>query len=177
VNGAPPLPEARLRVIDHGDSGFLYRLAGEHPQSWPRLCQKGVPNPGVFEGLLWDGVLAQYLVEVRADGRDVPIGTVCLYDADHIGGTVWIESVGLPGDHHEAVRGDALGQLLERAFTAWPFRRVYAVHHSCDPPVFGALPQLGAAEEVRLRDAYRHDGLLWDRVISAVSREDWAAAS
>jgi hypothetical protein len=176
MSGGGNFPAPILRPVAPSDTTFLYHVAANYPETWPRVCQKGVPVPHEFEALLWYQVLSQYMVDVFIAGQTVTIGLVSLYDADHVSGIVWVENVGLPGDHHEIVRCQALEQVIDRGFTSWPFRKIYGVHHSAAAPVFSGLG-LDAPEEVRLREVYRHDGHLWDRVTCSVERSDWMQRS
>jgi hypothetical protein len=162
-----------LRGIESRDVPFLYFLVAEYPESWPRLCDKGPSTPQQFEFKLHDGVLAQFLVEVEVNGERIPIGLVGLHRADHLSGVVWVESVGLPGDHHEAVRDRALADLIDRAFSAWRFRRVCGTHHGFERPVFANVGDVPVREEVRLENVFLHEGMYWDRVFSVITREDW----
>ena len=81
------MPDPVLRGVESADRAFLYHVASQWPETWPRVCQKGIPSPHEFESMLWSGTLAQYLVSVRIGGDEIPVGLVGLYDADHIGMT------------------------------------------------------------------------------------------
>jgi hypothetical protein len=172
---AQELCSLRLRGIEQQDLGFLHHLASRWPEAWPRCCPRGIPSRPELAVALQLGVLAQHLVVAEVSGGPVRVGLVAIYDVDHRHGTAWIERVGLPGDAHDAVMGEALARVIDQAFTTWSFRKLYGTHSSGRAPLFAGL-SLAWREEAWLGGFGRDDGLRWDRVTTSIRREDWAAA-
>jgi hypothetical protein len=165
-----------LRSIEPEDLGFLYSLAARWPESWHRVCRRGIPFPEEFDSLLRFNVNDQFMVEVEVNEERRRVGLVALFDADYAVGTAWIDSVGLPGDANDPLRAKALDQLIDRAFIASPpLRKIYVRHHGFEACPLSHLPYR-TVEEARLTDHVRHDDFLWDSVITALHRADWRAS-
>jgi hypothetical protein len=161
-----------LRPARPEDAGFLYAVAANWPESWPRVCRQRLPHPHEVEELLGFGVVDCRIVEVTVNGQTAAMGAVTLFDVDRRSGTVWFDNVGRRGDTAEAARDEATFRLLDDVFTAGTYRKVYARHFGFDAPPFCRLP-CPVHEEARLVDQVIHDDFAWDEIISAVYRDEW----
>jgi hypothetical protein len=139
------------------------------------VCRPGLPAPHELEAVLDFGAVAGWMVEDVVDGVPRPVGLVTLYDGDDRSGTVWLDSVGLPGERHEAARAVATVALVEEALFVRGYRKLYTRHGGYDAPPLGYL-QCPVHEEVRMTDQLRHDDFWWDEVITAVYRDEWDEA-
>lgn len=159
----------QLRPADGADAGYLYSLAAQFPELWPRVCHRGLPNPQQFEHETWLGVLILLVVEDSSTGQ--PLGVASVFDADHYSGTAWIEVI-LPqrGAQDE---GEITDALLSYAFETWRFRKVYLRTESFRPPALDGVSWV-AKEEAVLRQNTLHDGFLWDTVTTAFYQEPLA---
>jgi len=165
-----PDPTAGLRIDPCGpeDLGFLYALAATVTQRWYRLCRRGLPPPHEFEEALWQGVTCQFVTR-SPDGTAIAVSS--LHDLDLRNGIGWIDVVGDDDLHIDAV-GPTTLHLLDHAFGNWPLRKLYATHLDLQPSPFSAAG-VPFDVEARLREFAWHDGMYWDRVITAVRRTQW----
>jgi hypothetical protein len=173
--GAEGGPGPILRPRRPEDAAFLYSVAARWPESWLRVCRAGLPAPHQLEAMLGFGELSSRMVETMIDGVAHPVGLVTLYDGDDRSGTVWVDSVGLPGEEYEAARAVATVALVEEALFVRGFRKLYTRYAGYDAPPLGLL-QCPVHEEVRMTEQLRHDDFWWDEIITAVYRDEWDEA-
>jgi RimJ/RimL family protein N-acetyltransferase len=160
----------RLRAVRDLDRPFLYGMLTD-PEIGARWRFRGaVPRPEAFERVLWDGVLAQFVVEGRRDG--VPKGVVTSYGANLSAGTASM-AVALAADHVRHGLGvEAAYLFCDYQFATWSLRKLYL-----ETPEFNCGRFLGAIGrychvEGVLRDHEYFDGRYWDSVSLAVYRAD-----
>ncbi len=168
-----PLTDAtgrvRLRPVDPGDIPFLYSLAtqGETGERW--RYRGGTPDPKVFAAQLWDGVLAQFVVERSADGS--PVGMVSAYNANHRDGYVYLAGVSHPDLQGTGLGAEALLLLAHHVFGNWSFRKAYFESAAFNYEQFASGADVYFDEEARLKDHTFYRGRYWDLVIGSLTRE------
>jgi len=169
--GTPTESPVWLRPVQQSDVSLLYRAA-QSPRSAFRWRYRGALPPPTqqFVDLLHEGVLAQFIVEAKADGSAQ--GLVVAYDAIHEYGTccVAFQRIGPSVGGGEMFIG--MYHLIEYVFSRWSMRKLYA-----DVPEYN-LEYIGGSfgplrEEARLRECVYYDGRYWDRVFFVVERESW----
>lgn len=173
VNGLPlSSRRVRLRTIAEGDRLFLYDLMTS-PQAGGRVrFGGGTPSPDKVASSLWDGVLAQFVIEGMRSGD--PLGLTAVTSPNFRDGVAYLSAVGVP-----AAQGSGLiaeGALLgfHYAFAAWPLRKIYmeATEESLD--AFRSGLDVLFHEEGHLRQHTFWGGRYLDVFILAVYRETWA---
>jgi RimJ/RimL family protein N-acetyltransferase len=159
----------RLRPVDPNDIPFLYALAteGETGERW--RYRGATPDPKVFAAQLWDGVLAQFVVERSVDGS--PVGIVSAYNANHRDGYVYLAGVSHPSLQGTGLGAEALLLLAEHVFGNWSFRKAYFESASFNYEQFASGADVYFDEEARLRDHTFYRGRYWDLVIGSLTRD------
>lgn len=143
------------------------------PEQWFRICRRGLPPPHEFEAVLWQGVSALFVVRGSDDAR---LGVASLFDLDPHDGVAWMDIVIDPMPGGDDMLGPVARQLLDHAFSRWNLRKVYASHLGYQAPPLGECGIDGDIE-AHLVEFARHDGMYWDRFITAIGRPAWHAAA
>jgi RimJ/RimL family protein N-acetyltransferase/acyl carrier protein len=164
-----PVGRVRLRPVDPGDIPYLYRLAtdGETGARW--RYRGATPDPKAFAAQLYEGVLAQFIVERSADGT--PVGMVCAYNANHRDGFVYLAGVSEPALQGTGLAPEGLVLLADHVFGNWSFRKIYFESASFNYEQFASGADVYFREEARLKDHTFYRGRYWDLVIGSLTRE------
>jgi RimJ/RimL family protein N-acetyltransferase len=159
----------RLRPVDPKDIPFLYELAtqGKTGERW--RYRGATPDPKLFAAQLWDGVLAQFIVERSAD--DCPIGMVCAYNANLRDGYVYLAGVCDPSVQGTGLCAESLLLLADHVFSNWNFRKAYFESASFNYEQFASGADVYFEEEARLRDHTFYHGRYWDLIVGSLTRE------
>lgn len=170
---APALRGRRvlLRAVLPADFEFLYRLNLESDIAVRWRHRGATPSPEQFIATLWQGVVAQYIIEELATSQ--PIGQVYLHRVD-TGNATGYAAVAVLGSF--ARRGFALeagGLFLDHVFKVWNLRKIYAESLDFNYSNFATGAGRYFREEGRLGEHEYHDGRYWDLVILALYREEW----
>lgn len=162
-----------LRPLMPGDHEFLYRIAVD-PRMIVRWRLRGTtPSPEQFPHLLWQNVLAQFVVE-RVSDR-MAIGTVTAYNADHRNGIVYLAVVIVPEFEKSGWALESVAIFVEYVFRCWTFRKIYVEAVEFNFAEYSSGLGRYFQLEGCLRDREYFDGRYWHVYIAALHRDDWPA--
>jgi hypothetical protein len=173
--GAGVTSRVRLRpVIPERDVIPLYEAAFE-PANATRWRFRGRTVPiDHFAASLFDGVLAQYMVEMRDTGAMV--GLVTAYDENTSGLHCKVAFIRcgqrFPGDAGATFEG--VMTFITHIFRTFPFRKVFA---EVPEPNIGLYSEGFAEIEGTLREYLFHDGQFVDLHVVSFTREVWQQVS
>jgi RimJ/RimL family protein N-acetyltransferase len=165
----------RLRTIEMSDYAFLYAAATDPSISYRWRYRGGTPSPETFAADLWQGVLAQFLVERRETGQ--PVGLQTAYQADLANRTCYLAMM---ADQIHTGSGLLLeGALLfvDYLFSTWDLRRIYAEVPGYTFNSFKSGVGRYFVEEGKLSEHSYHAGQYWDLHLLAISRDRWNEAA
>jgi RimJ/RimL family protein N-acetyltransferase len=164
---------ARLRPVGQQDYAYLYdlSLAEENTTRWR---YRGVtPSPEGFVVDLWNGVLAQFVMESAVTRER--IGLVVAYNADPANGHVFL-GVLLDATHRRKVWPlEGVLLFVDYLFQNWAFRKIYAECPEFNAEQFGSGASWLFQEEGRLRSHHYLQGRHWDYIYYALYRDCWEA--
>jgi RimJ/RimL family protein N-acetyltransferase len=167
----------RLRPVTGQDLPFLYTLEthGDILPRW-RFAGSPIPPPEVFAAKLWEGVLAQFVIERLSPGN--PIGHVCAYNPRLIHGTAHLAVVITPELQGRGWALEGAGLFVDFLFRNFPLRKLYAETVEYN---YGASFSRGLgrffSEEGRLREHSYYDGRYWDTLILTIDRDTWISTA
>lgn len=160
----------RLRPMVPPDVPALYATALDPAVAMAWRYRGHTMSYADFERTLFEGVLAQYIVETLSGEMQ---GLATLYSADMSNGHAWLAL--LRADGGRRVPGAMIlgaAQMLRQGFSAWPFHKIYVELPVYNSWLIDALVESGLAEEEgRLTNHYFHDGRWLDKIIAAFYRE------
>lgn len=161
-----------LRPVTPDDYQWLYlgEVSGELGSHW--RIRGGTPSPEDYVQLVWQGVLAQFLV-VRHDEPERPLGLVVAYDAHHSNGYASVAVVRFDREPGDLSVLEATILFFDYLFTSFAFRKLYLETPAYRVDQFGSAVGDLIIEEGRLVDHSFHDGRYWDEHLLAVHREVW----
>lgn len=165
----------RLRPVRQSDYSWLYEVATS-PEAGVRWRYRGAtPSPEGFMTSLWEGVLAQFVVESIETSE--PLGLVVSYghSARGLNAYVAVLSAASAAGSGRVLEGAFL--LLDHVFSTWNLTKIYLEVPGFNLDQFGSLAELGFVEEARLRDHEWHDGRTWDHYTFALYRTGWEELS
>lgn len=168
-------PRTRLKLIEGSDIEFLYRLALDPARSYMWRFRGATPSPEQFHRELYNGVLAQFIVQHRE--RYDPLAHVVAYNASFENGTCYIGAVGSEGGQVGGLTIEGVAVFLSYVFASWPMRKVYAEVPAYSYGAFSSGAGRYFTEEGRLREASFHGDHYWDVHILATCRDDWLPVS
>jgi len=151
---------------------LLYSWVCNYPDEWPRLADRGTPSPAAFTELLWQSVLAQYVV--TTDDGATPIGVATIHSANFFAGLAWVDLVAVD-PRRDSEYATAAAVLVDFAFTTWRFRKLLSSATAPRPTVFSRL-DVGDREASFPRDSLV-GGEYRDRNVDALYLEDWESGS
>lgn len=162
----------RLKTVELSDYDYLWRVINGAESTVRWRFRGATPSPESFRELLWQGVLAQFMIQGLESGE--PVGLISAFDAQFANGIVHLSII---VDEPARSRGwplEAVPLFVEYLFVNWPFRKVYV-----ESIEFNALTFLRGSrrlfdEEARLigHDYFR--GRYWDVVIMSLERARWS---
>jgi RimJ/RimL family protein N-acetyltransferase len=161
----------RLRPVVVEDYKFLYQLANTPPVSLRWRFRGSTPSPEQFNARLWDGVLAQFVVERLRDNDRV--GVIAAYNASFQDRFAYMSMLIKPASQRRVWPLEAGGLFLDYLFSAFNLRKVYGETIDFNYPQFQSHFADFFVEEGRLVRHSYHAGKYWDMRIDSVSREAW----
>lgn len=167
----PHVANVRLRPVRDSDYPALYE-ASTRPESAFRWKYRGAtPSPQQFSSQLFDGVLAQFMVE---DREGTAHGLVCCYNAHADGKFAYIAFIrtGPTNGRGEMVEGVML--FIKYLFDGWDFRKLYAEVPEYNADGMFSVESRAVRLEGRLVEHLFHDGRWWDQLIISLWRADWS---
>ena len=162
-----------LRPVERDDAGFIQR-GHNHPEVGVSLGLNRPENESEAESSIEgheDDPLNVGLLVCREDDEPTPIGKVSLQALHHTRPELayWI----LPEYHGSGYGTEAVGVLVEYAFSAHEIRGLQAQAFASNEGSVGVLENLGFTHEGTLRDARFRDGEYVDVVWYGLLREEW----
>jgi RimJ/RimL family protein N-acetyltransferase len=160
-----------LRPVLPNDVEYLYRLSVHPDVTWRWRYRGQSISFDQFAQQLWAGTLVHFVVE-RIEGNQ-PIGYVQAFDASERHGWCHFAVMLDPALERSGWAIECLALFFNYVFTAWNFRKLYAValENNFDDLKSGAGRWF--VTEGRLEEHEYYDGRYWDLVMLAVRREDW----
>lgn len=162
-----------LRPVTPGDTPFIMEMELTGPNAVAYRHRGQAVSPEQFQGLLWHGVLCQFIV-VR-NGDQMPCGLVVCYGADFRNGHASIAAIFRPDLHRAVWPLEGIDLFFEYIFTVFPMRKLYAESSGLTNSNFasGLSPVLKCEATLREHDWF--DGRYWDKHIYAIYRDEWRA--
>src|SRR5215471_257646 len=122
---SPPMEtrHVRLRPLTAGDHAWMHPVVSDRDLVVAWRSRGATVSPETFVRNLWQGVLAQFIVEANAAHR--PAGLVSAYNADLHGGTAFFAVTAFPPFLNTglAIEGSLL--FLNYLFSIWRLRKIY----------------------------------------------------
>jgi RimJ/RimL family protein N-acetyltransferase len=170
VDDGPRL-RVRLRPLHDGDIGMLYETSTDPAGGYRWRYRGTTPSIGDFARQLYEGVLAQYVVEGISDST--PYGLVCACNARFENQTVYIAFLRFARARGKGEVLEGMMLFISYLFETWNFRKIYA-----EVPEFNATGMFDNSSrtvriEGRLVDHVFHQNRWWDQLIVALWRQDW----
>lgn len=161
----------RLRTVFPSDYEYLYALATDEELGWRWRYRGASPSPELFQQQLWNGVLAQFVVEhVETKQR---VGFVQAFDASERNGHVHFAVMTDPAVKRSGWIIESMLLFLDYLFTVWNFRKLYAEVLEFNYEQFASGAGSVFKVEGRFTEHEWHAGRYWDLLILALYREDF----
>jgi RimJ/RimL family protein N-acetyltransferase len=162
----------RLRIITEQDSAFLYEMMTS-VQSGGRVRFAGAtPSPEKIASSLWEGVLAQFIIE--GVNTQKPFGLVAVTSPNFRDGFAYISALGPAQTQGLGMIAEGVLLGFHYAFSTWPFRKIYMEATEESYRAFKSGVGRFFVEEARLKEHIFWNGNFMDLLILAVYRETWA---
>jgi RimJ/RimL family protein N-acetyltransferase/acyl carrier protein len=160
-------------------AGRFFRLAPVLPPSVPFLYglsmipevgfrwryRGAVPSPQQFEQDLWQGVLAQFVVESIQSSQ--PAGHVVCYGPDRNMGHAYVGAAMTDEYQGSGIAAEPVRIFLDYLFDVWPFHKLYLELPEFNLPQFASAAGRGLHVEARMRNHHYYQGRRWDQIILA----------
>ena len=156
------------------DYPALYRMACDPARCFRWRFRGATPSPKEFEIALWEGVLAQFVIESTGDGR--LLGLVVAYGANLRNGHAHIAIALDPGCWSQGWPLEGLALFVDYVFRQWNVRKLYAEVAGFNFERIASGFDRYCCEEGRLVEHEWHDGRYWDLHFLAVWRDQWILA-
>jgi|ERR1700676_3909190 len=177
---SPPrleLGRIALRPVRPLDYEWLFELE-THPLLIHRWRLTGTtPAPDQFQRLLWEKVVAQFLIVEKA--TNLRVGLVLMYGLDALNGTAQIAMVAHPKFHRTSLAIDGTILFIDYVFASWNLRKLYGESLGFN---FGQFAREDN-RRMKVENVFRVEGVLrehsylggqfWDKIITAMYRVDW----
>ncbi len=153
------------------DTDYLYQLA-THPEITWRWRYRGQSiSYETFQQQLWAGTLVHFVVERKDGGQR--IGYVQAFDASERHGWCHFAVMLDPMLARSGWAIECLALFFNYVFTAWNFRKLYAVMLESNYDELESGMGAWFITEGRLADHEWYGGRYWDLVLLTIRREDW----
>ncbi|MEX5707160.1 phosphopantetheine-binding protein [Parafrankia sp. FMc6] len=149
---------------------FLYELAVSPDVGFRWRYRGSVPNYVQFEQELWNGMLAQFVVESIESGE--PVGNVICYNPDFALGVAYVGAAMLGRYAGSGIAVEPVRLFIRYLFAVWPFRKLYFELPEFNYRQFTSATGERLRVEGRLVDHDYYGGRYWDRLILATYRDD-----
>ncbi|HWS45960.1 MAG TPA: GNAT family N-acetyltransferase [Acidimicrobiia bacterium] len=169
----PPLlgRRVRLRPVMPTDHDYLYQLATHPDITWRWRYRGQSIGYDTFLQQLWGGTLVHFVVERRDGGQRV--GYVQAFDASERHGWCHFAVMLDPMLERSGWAIECLALFFNYVFTAWNFRKLYAVVLENNYEELHSGAGTWFITEGRLAEHEWFAGRYWDLVFLTVRREDW----
>jgi RimJ/RimL family protein N-acetyltransferase len=161
-----------------------YRLYGEwyaDPEIWRLTSWAASPlNPSAVERLFEDRELSSTddSFAIHLKGEEAPIGVISLMNISEANASAELSViVGHPEDRHHGYGAEAIGTLLDYAFSELGLNRVGLSVFEFNEDAISTYERLGFREEGRLRRALKRDDAFHDAILMSVLKPEWEAAN
>ena len=155
----PVLPQA---------ASFLYGLAVSPDVGFRWRYRGSVPSLAQFEHDMWQGILAQFLVESIETGQ--PAGHVMCYNPDLNLGHAYVGAAMAGKYLGSGIAAEPVRLFFDYLFDVWPFRKLYLELPEFNYRQFASAGRQALHVEGRLRNHDYYRGRRWDRLLLAVYR-------
>lgn len=160
----------RLRPVRVSDYDYLYHLLSREEMGVRWRYRGSPPRPDRFVQELWDGVLAQFIIE-QASG-DRPTGFALAYNPNLRSGYCYVGIVVEPSAGF-GTGVEAFESLTEYLFEQWPLRKLYIEAIDDNAHAFQSAIGRWLHLEGTLRDHERVHGRFADLLILSLDRTAW----
>jgi RimJ/RimL family protein N-acetyltransferase/acyl carrier protein len=158
----------RLARVSPHHVGLLYEMATDPRTGFRWRFRGATPSPDEFTTTLWEGVLAQFVMEETSSSR--LIGQVVAYDAQPGNGHCHVAFLSDDAATGTGLALEGAGLFVAYLFQHWPFRKLYAEVPDFTLSSFaGGLGRYFELEGT-LREHAFFGGRWWDVHIIAVYR-------
>jgi acyl carrier protein len=164
--------EVALRPLQPTDYDWLYSAFANANLGRRWVAHGTTPSHEEFRRLLWQGVLAQYVVELKKSA--VPIGLVTAYNASFRNGVAYLSAFALPQGMYTGGVLRGLAVLISYLFDQWPIRKLYIEATETSVHQFQSALGRILAEEGRLREFELEHGAYVDTIIGSIGAAEWA---
>lgn len=164
-----------LRPVVDSDLSLLYSAAIDPVDGYRWRFRGSTPSPGEFQALLYQEVLAQYVVvdtlTSTIQGLVVAYGYAPGDGYCHFG----LQRVTVPGGRVRSYgqMTEGLGILIDYLFATWPLRKLYADVPMFNYQYFAGMEGIVFDVEARRREHVFHGGEWQDMITLAIYREVW----
>lgn len=165
----PPLTGRRvqLRPVHQADYPLLMAMFTD-PEVTHRWRSRGrTLSPEAFQGMLWNGVFAQFLIERDVAPAPEPMGLISGYSADTANGTAYLSILMRPRVGASLWTLEALAIFLNYSFAHFNIRKFYAETTELSFPSFASGEGTLFETEGVLRQHHYFNGRYWDTYILA----------
>jgi RimJ/RimL family protein N-acetyltransferase len=172
----PALEGARvhLRPLTPQDYDWILRLSTLPELGFRWRHPPGTLNPDQLPALLWQGVLAQFLIEHNTTGDR--LGLAVAYQANMTHRTAYVAVLLDPGAHRLGWPLEGFKLFMRHLFDAFDLRKVYAEALDYNLDQYRGIIGRLAHEEGRLREHVYVGGAYHDMHLLAFYRSDWRPA-
>jgi hypothetical protein len=129
------------------------------------------PSPDQWVRMIWDGVLAQFLVVTRKSER--PLGLVLVYRANMQDQFAYLGAARFGAHARSPLMILGLALFVEYVFTCWPFHKLYLETPEYNYEQFAKSIQRYVKLEGRFHDHSYYGGRRWDQLVLALYRSTW----
>jgi RimJ/RimL family protein N-acetyltransferase len=173
AGAAPVLRGLRvgLRPVVPQDYDWILRLSTLPELGFRWRHQPGTLNPEQLPTLLWQGVLAQFLVDHNTTGDR--LGLAVAYQANMAHRTAYVALALDPGAHRLGWPLEGFKLFMRYLFDAFDLRKVYAEAIDHNLAQYRGIVGRLAREEGRLREHLYVGGRYHDVHLLAFYRADW----
>jgi RimJ/RimL family protein N-acetyltransferase len=162
-----------LRAVVAADYDWI-RLLEASGEDLLRYRHRGATvAPEAFPAALWNGVLAQFCVGLRASGATV--GVVAAYGADFRNGHAKVARILAPEARRSGAGAEAFLVFFDLLFESFPLRKLYLEVLGPNLAQFASYRRFPVVEDGRLRAHELVGEQAWDLHVLAVHRRDWVA--
>lgn len=160
-----------LKAVTPEDYGFL-QLVETSSELGPRWRYRGAtPSPEQWAQGTWGGVLAQFLVLGRQEGR--PVGIVSAFQPSFQDGHAHIAAAKFDLRRRSPLMMLGFAVFVQYVFACWNLRKLYMELPAYNFEQFASGEGRFFTVEGRFRDHFFLAGRYWDQLHLAIHRDQW----